>query len=472
MPLNIDDIVDRAIYEGILKSKGVTPQNTMRARLSEHIRELGEDSKFIRVASNKFALREWNIEEYTAPPFIKKHKDETVVCLKQEAIDTAGRFFGFSTNYKKYLSLFSNPSNIVVCKRNNANSNYSIKQIVAYVIIKNKAGKVLSYVRGSYTTTKDRLLKGVLCIGFGGHVNNDDYYNIFGLQDGGISNAAIREVNEELRNINIETPKLVGVINDDSTPLGLNHFAFVFVTKTKENSINEFSSEISINQTKFLTKKELNIRFSELEFWSQLLLKEIIIKGKEVDNIVIKEKRKKIDFPIIIVGEIGSGKSEIAKLLSRKLKCEFISTRHIVTELMTYNDFGTSNRSEFQSQSHNLIQNENGCFKIAQKIIELYNKTPQIVIDGIRNIDSYELIKKAIPSATLIYIDVPIDSSYDFFYKRSKRNATIHEFRMARYHDVEKEVVLFKNRADIYIYNGSSFKSLFKKITSWLDEKK
>lgn len=472
IPLNITDIVDRALEEGILKSKGKTPENTMRARLSEHIRDLGKNSTFLRVGTNKFALREWNVTEYSAPPFIKKHKNESVVCLKQESIDMAGRFQGFSTSFKQYLKLFQNTENVVVCKRHDANNDYTVKQLVSYVIIKNLNGEILSYTRGNYTNIQDRLLKGVLCVGFGGHVNSEDYYDFFGLQDGGALNAALREVNEELSNIKIEGPKLIGVINDDSTPLGLNHFAFVYTTRMKEQiNLNDISPELSINKTKFLAIKDLVNRYPELEFWSQLMLKNVFLKNRKVDNVLIKEKRKKITFPIIIVGEIGSGKTEIAKLISKKINGKFVSSRSIVSALMQFKDFGTSNRNAFQSASLEFIQKKDGCSAIANRIIELHNANPNIVIDGIRNMDTFEKIKNLIPSTILIYIDVPIDSSFDYFTKRSRRTPTIHEFREARSHEIEREVVLFKNRADIYIYNGSSFTNLLDKITHWLDEK-
>ena len=111
-PLEVNDIVAKALEENILKSKGKTPENTMRARLSEHIRTEGSNSLFIRVGRNKFALREGGFQEYLAEPFTKK-TNEYVICIKQEKIDELGRFFGYSSNYKPYLEIFKNPKNIV-----------------------------------------------------------------------------------------------------------------------------------------------------------------------------------------------------------------------------------------------------------------------------------------------------------------------------------------------------------------------
>ncbi|MEO8173194.1 MAG: winged helix-turn-helix domain-containing protein, partial [Sediminibacterium sp.] len=57
-PVSVDDIVQLAMDNQLLKSAGKTPINTMRARLSEHIRKHKSNSIFIRTRANKFGLRE------------------------------------------------------------------------------------------------------------------------------------------------------------------------------------------------------------------------------------------------------------------------------------------------------------------------------------------------------------------------------------------------------------------------------
>ena len=183
----------------------MTPENTLRARLSENIRIYAEKSIFIRTAANKFGLRKWtenksDIKEYFAPRFEKNSNDEYVVCIKQSLIDKVGRFFGFESKYQKYLALLSNPENLTIKRRSEANKTPELKQLTAYVLLKGQKGDYLSYERGNYSN-KNQLLKNVLCIGFGGHVNNHDYDNLFGINNGGIWNAAYREVAEEIKNL-------------------------------------------------------------------------------------------------------------------------------------------------------------------------------------------------------------------------------------------------------------------------------
>ncbi len=470
IPMKVKDIVDFALEQGVLRSSGKTPVNTMRARLSEHIRKNKEQSHFIRVSSNKFALREWDVDEYISPEFKKSIDNERVVAIKQSAFDEVGRFFGFSREYEPYLKLLDR-DNLVILNRDKANNDYSVKQIVSYVIIKNVNNEILAYTRGSYSSTKDKLLEGVLCIGFGGHVNEEDYNDLFGIEDGGIRNSVYRELNEELRDIKFEEPRLIGVINDDSSPLGLNHFAFVFITKNNNDDLNKISAELSINKLQYLTPKILNEKFYKLEFWSQLLVKNLFDVEDIASKIIIKEKKRHLGFPLIVVGEIGSGKSELSKIISRKLQIHYLSTREIVSEILKLKDFGVNNRIDFQNKALKLIKRKHGCKMIAEEIIKKINEDKKVVIDGVRNIETLSFIKLKYPDSTLIYVDLSVDDSYNFFSERSKRSASINEFREVRFHEVEKEIVLFKNKADVYVYNGASFNELVNTITEWIDEK-
>lgn len=475
-PLSITDIVKYAESEGLLSTKGKTPINTMRARLSEHIRKEKENSVFIRIGPNKFALREWDVKEYKAKPFIKNYENEYVVCVKQTSIDEAGRFFGFDKSYKPYLNLLKVSNNIQICKRTEANSSKNLKQLISYVILKNTKGEYLSYVRGGYSA-KDDLLKGVLCLGFGGHVDKKDYLNLFGSLDGGLHNAAVRETAEELKGIIPQRLRLIGVINDDSSTLGYNHFAFVFEAILPSNFEDvHISREMSINQLKLLNLKQIKERFFELEFWSQLLVKEIIKKHKKQDFILIKDKKKLLlNGPIIIVGEIGSGKSEISNFISKKYQIPLILTRNCVAEIIGETDFGQieMDRKEFQEKANKLVSHKNGIYQLANNIISKIAgyESSFIVIDGIRNVETYELIKKQYSNSILIFIEVPRDIAFGFYKHRSKSKVTVHDFKEAREHSVEKDVILFKSRADVYIFNGGSLENLYKKFKSWWDEK-
>ena len=474
-PLLIQDIVNKSIDEGYLKTKGKTPINTMRARLSEHISKFKNNSIFIRVAPNRIALRTWEYQEYKSNPFEKDNNKEIIVSIKQDLVDRIWRFFGFSNNFKPYFEELKDPSNLIFCSRSEAKARFDIKQLVSYVLLKDKKGKVLSYIRGSYGQ-KESLLKGVLCIGFGGHVNQIEDFNLFGSQDGGVLNSAHREIYEEIKGLRLRKITPIGVINDDSSPLGHNHFAFVFEAELPDGFDSRATSkELSINQVKLLEGKELWERFHELEFWSQILVKQFFNQPNEYNPVFIKN-RETLDAnaPFVIVGEIGCGKTEVSSYISEKFNIPLISTRDCVARLINEKDFGTGNRSNFQEKAAKLISSKDGIKRIVKEIKKdiKKKKTDRVILDGIRNIETYDMLKDQYPNLKLMYIDVPRDVAYKFYSDRSTdREVTIHEFRDARHHEVEKEITLFKSRSDIYLFNGGTIEDLYKQIDAWNEKK-
>ncbi len=56
-PLSVDEITDRALQQGILKSDGKTPESTMSAVIGNNMREKDGGSQFIKTAPNTFDLR-------------------------------------------------------------------------------------------------------------------------------------------------------------------------------------------------------------------------------------------------------------------------------------------------------------------------------------------------------------------------------------------------------------------------------
>ena len=137
-------------------------------------------------------------------------------------------------------------------------------------------------------------------------------------------------------------------------------------------------------------------------------------------------------------------------------------------------DFSTANRAKFQNKALMLISTADGVETLANSIVNEIAETNYecVVIDGVRNLDTYNFIKMNYPQANLLYIDLPRDSAYKMYHTRSDgRKVDIHEFRDARHHDVEKEITLFKTRADAYLFNGGNLRDLYKAINQWWHER-
>jgi predicted NUDIX family phosphoesterase len=116
------------------------------------------------------------------------------------------------------------------------------KQVVTYVLVTH-GDEILSFRRGSYSKAAS-FLRGSRCIGFGGHVTEQDY-SLFSQSDLGVRANAVRELSEELvipvpRGTEREVSplshsdfRLRGLINDDSSDVGRRHVGIVLEYKIK-----------------------------------------------------------------------------------------------------------------------------------------------------------------------------------------------------------------------------------------------
>lgn len=64
-PLSYRDLTRRAVEMGLWETEGLTPEATIRGRLSMDIVSRGVTSRFQRTAKGVFALRRWGLPEYT-----------------------------------------------------------------------------------------------------------------------------------------------------------------------------------------------------------------------------------------------------------------------------------------------------------------------------------------------------------------------------------------------------------------------
>jgi predicted NUDIX family phosphoesterase len=115
-------------------------------------------------------------------------------------------------------------------ERGKAEVSDAFKQVITYVMV-TRGGSVLAYRRGSFNRV-EHFLRGSDCVGFGGHVTAEDI-TLLSQADQGILSGAVRELREELelpaedlRRLNAGIGlEIVGLLNDDSSPVGRRHFA-------------------------------------------------------------------------------------------------------------------------------------------------------------------------------------------------------------------------------------------------------
>ncbi len=139
------------------------------------------------------------------------------------------------------------------------------KQIIPYLIFKFQDRYFLMQRK---STSSEQRLKNKYSLGIGGHMRQEDMQ-----QAKTIFDWAHREFQEEIDYKGSFTIKTLGMLNDDSNPVGQVHVGLVLLLEGDSDSI-KVRSELKSGQ--LLTISELKTHFEDMESWSQIIFKEIL----------------------------------------------------------------------------------------------------------------------------------------------------------------------------------------------------
>ncbi|PNR95771.1 NUDIX hydrolase [Petrotoga sp. 9PWA.NaAc.5.4] len=152
-------------------------------------------------------------------------------------------------------------------ERNKIESDNNFRQIIPYVVFKNKENKILVLKRTQ--NQGEKRLHNKISIGIGGHINKNDI---------GISkeqtffNGMDREINEELWLTSNSKYIYKGIINDDSEEVSNVHLGILFIGFVEHAEIKEVENF----QSKWLKKEEiLQMPYVNLEGWTKIALENI-----------------------------------------------------------------------------------------------------------------------------------------------------------------------------------------------------
>ena len=151
--------------------------------------------------------------------------------------------------------------------RDDAEEDPSYKQIIPYAIFRH-GDRFLHYVRGGGSGEKRLAAKG--SIGIGGHINQEDFDAQAHLDKDTYTIGVEREIDEELNIVGQHSQRIVGLINDDSNPVGQVHLGVIHLFDLETDQVT--SNEDNITELEFLTLEELRARRDRLETWSQCCL--------------------------------------------------------------------------------------------------------------------------------------------------------------------------------------------------------
>lgn len=193
------------------------------------------------------------------------HHSERVLVVPGAELDRLGRFQGFCADVERYVSHLIVPELAQFRPRSEVEDDPSLKQIIPYVVFK-CGDSVFCYTRG--TSQGEARLHKLRSLGVGGHVSEDD-------ADGGLTLAAYdrameRELEEEVEVDSDGVIKRVGLINDDSTPVGRVHLGVVHLYELQQPNVT--AREHGLAEASFLDIDLLPELRSQFESWSQICI--------------------------------------------------------------------------------------------------------------------------------------------------------------------------------------------------------
>jgi predicted NUDIX family phosphoesterase len=193
---------------------------------------------------------------------------EQVLVVPTAVLHEAGLFQGFSPRVEHYLPRLLDPRHLSYRPRAAMETDPAYKQIIPYVVLR-CGGDVFTYVRGKRGT--EVRLQALRSLGVGGHICAADA----GLFETPYREAMFRELAEEVYLESAYEERCVGLINDDSTPVGQVHLGVVHVFELEQPRARR--REQVLTRAGFAPLDELRRARAEFETWSQFLLEDGIL---------------------------------------------------------------------------------------------------------------------------------------------------------------------------------------------------
>ena len=277
-PLHPKQITEIARTRGLIDSSGRTPDQTMKAKLSTDILRQNGTSRFMRTDKNQFGLREWRSRyaEYVADRFQKALLDEEIVVFSR---DLLGRLipgpglFELSPEASQELLVSLRPM-----QRREAEEDMSVIQLVSAFLVRIE-DRIATYKRTR--RLPESRLHGVYSLLFGGHLNPEDVPPLFSIFDPDMGSSYIqRELQEELRFFKPPPMQLRGVLYDTAREVSLQHLGVLYEVYVPPSETIEVGERGFLQQLAFETPAEILNRIDEFENWSELVLREYVLRSR------------------------------------------------------------------------------------------------------------------------------------------------------------------------------------------------
>jgi predicted NUDIX family phosphoesterase len=202
---------------------------------------------------------------------MSKYAGELVLVVKRELFEQLGVFEGLRTDgVDAAMEQLLDPSNHFFMDRAEAEDDPSFKQLIPYCVFRH-GERILHYTRGK--SGGESRLHAKISVGVGGHINPIDADS--GRTGPEVYHAAVaRELDEELELPGGQSQRIIGLLNDDSNPVGKVHLGIVHLIDLESDAVS--SREDALANLAFSPLADLNgEHFERLETWSAFCVRHL-----------------------------------------------------------------------------------------------------------------------------------------------------------------------------------------------------
>jgi predicted NUDIX family phosphoesterase len=197
--------------------------------------------------------------------------EERILVVPTTLFRDLGYFQGFSRNIDQYWPRLVVGDHVEYRARGEMEEDPSFKQLIPYVLFRwtdrDGAVHLFEYQRGS--GQGERRLHAKRSVGVGGHISSIDAE--IGHSQHVYREGMRRELEEE---VVIDTPyseSVVGLINDDETPVGRVHLGMVHLCDVEQPSVRP--READILEARFSPVADILSRLDQFESWSEIAVR-------------------------------------------------------------------------------------------------------------------------------------------------------------------------------------------------------
>ncbi len=195
--------------------------------------------------------------------------EEQVLVVPRRVFESVGHFQGFLPGADAYLPVLLDPRNTSYRPRAAVEEDPSFKQLIPYCVLAVRGAdgerRFFAYTRGG--GQGEARLRAKRSVGIGGHISIVD--GAHG-DDASYEAGMRRELTEEVAIGGTWTSRVVGLINDDATPVGSVHLGIVHLLDLERPEVA--SREADLVDGGFSTLGELLADRDRFETWSQIAL--------------------------------------------------------------------------------------------------------------------------------------------------------------------------------------------------------